>query len=144
MRRQNPIRARSALETAVREAEPPPSEAAQEAVHIVRRGDTLYSLGRRYGVSWQRLMAHNGLHDATELREGQVLKLPVMVGTAAGISPEGELLYTVQQGDNLYEIGLLYGMSWKRIAERNGISDPNRVQVGQVLRIPGKGGEASP
>ncbi len=131
-------------ETAMSEAEPAPPEGAEEAVHIVRRGDTLYSMGRRYGVSWQKLMAHNGLHDPTELREGQVLKLPAGAGTAAGISSEREVFYTVQEGDNLYEIGLLYGMSWKHIAEQNGISDPKQIRVGQVLRIPGNGGVTSP
>lgn len=131
-------------DTAVTGEETGAPEGVEEAVHIVRKGDTLYSLGRRYGVSWQKLMARNGLHDPTELREGQVLKLPGRVGTAVGVSPQGEVLYTVQQGDNLYEIGLLYGMSWKRIAERNGISDPNQVRVGQVLRIPVQGTGDSP
>lgn len=129
-------------ETGMQEGEPiPPDEgipSAEEPTHVVQRGDTLYSLGRRYGVPWQTLMAYNNLHDPTDLDVGQVLRIPAHAGTVLGPARDGETLYTVQQGDNLYEIGLLFGMSWKRIAERNGLTDAGQVFVGQVLRIPGK------
>jgi len=117
---------------------------AREPTHVVQRGDTLYSLGRRYGVSWQTLMTHNNLDDPTDLNVGQILRIPAEAGTAGGSVREGETLYTVQHGDNLYEIGLLFGMSWKRIAERNGIADPGQIFVGQVLRIPSKRSLHSP
>jgi LysM repeat protein len=42
----------------------------------------------------------------------------------------------VQAGENLYRIGLQYGLSWVAIAEYNGITDPNAIYVGQELRIP--------
>ena len=113
-------------ETAIREGEPVSSDEGilpeGEPTHVVQRGDTLYSLGRRYGVSWQTLMTHNNLHDPTNLNVGQVLRIPAGAGTAPGPDGDGETLYTVQYGDSLYEIGLLFGMNWKRIAERNGLA----------------------
>ena len=51
-------------------------------------------------------------------------------------TPGGELTHVVQAGENLYRIGLLYGLSWVAIAEYNGITDPNTITVGQELRIP--------
>jgi len=135
-------------ETGIKEEEPgPPDEGippAEEPTHVVQRGDTLYSLEQRYGVPWQTLMTYNNLHDPTNLDVGQILRIPAQAGTAGGPARDGETLYTVQQGDNLYEIGLLFGMSWKRIAERNGLTDPGQIFVGQVLRIPGKRGVHSP
>ena len=50
--------------------------------------------------------------------------------------PAGERVHVVQAGENLYRIGLLYGLSWGAIAEYNGITDPNAITVGQELRIP--------
>ena len=83
-------------------------------------------------------MSYNNLHDPTNLDVGQILRIPSKAGTAGGPARDDETLYTVQQGDNLYELGLLFGMSWKRIAERNGLTDAGKIFVGQVLRIPGK------
>ncbi len=45
--------------------------------------------------------------------------------------------HTVAAGENLYRIGLLYGISWLDLAEANGIVDPAGLSVGQVLVIPG-------
>src|SRR5690554_261900 len=46
--------------------------------------------------------------------------------------------YTVKPGDTLSEIALEYGLSWRELASYNKISDPTRMQVGTVLRIPSK------
>jgi LysM repeat protein len=51
-------------------------------------------------------------------------------------TPGGERIHIVQPGENLYRIGLLYGLSWVAIAEYNGITDPNTITAGQELRIP--------
>jgi len=46
--------------------------------------------------------------------------------------------YTVKPCDNLYRIGLAYGLSWTAIAQANGIPNANAIYVGQVLFIPGQ------
>ena len=43
--------------------------------------------------------------------------------------------YTVRPGDTLYRIGLEHGHSWRDLAAWNNLSDPNRIEVGQVLRV---------
>lgn len=47
-----------------------------------------------------------------------------------------ETIHVVQAGENLYRIGLQYGLSWVIIAQYNGITDPNAITVGQEIRIP--------
>jgi LysM repeat protein len=47
-----------------------------------------------------------------------------------------EITHVVQPGENLYRIGLIYGLSWVAIAEYNGIANANAIIVGQELRIP--------
>ena len=44
--------------------------------------------------------------------------------------------HVVQAGENLYRIGLQYGLSWVTIAQDNGITNPNNITVGQTLEIP--------
>lgn len=43
--------------------------------------------------------------------------------------------YTVRPGDTLYRIGLEQGQSWRDIAAWNGLTNPNLIEVGQVLRV---------
>jgi len=45
-------------------------------VHVVRRGETLSAVARRYGVSVQRLMEANGLVRGNSIRAGARLKVP--------------------------------------------------------------------
>ena len=44
--------------------------------------------------------------------------------------------YTIQPGDSISRIALKHGISSKALAEVNGITDPNKIRVGQVLKIP--------
>lgn len=53
-----------------------------------------------------------------------------------------ERVHVVQAGENLYRIGLQYGISWTVLAEYNNIANPNRVEVGQQIRIPPTEGAA--
>lgn len=55
---------------------------------------------------------------------------------------DGDIVYTVESGDTLSHIALHYygsagRSSYMKIAEANGISDPNKIRVGQKLKIPG-------
>lgn len=50
-------------------------------------------------------------------------------------TPSTEKTYTVQKGDTLSKIGTKTGISWKTIAELNGIKSPYVVKVGQVLKL---------
>lgn len=61
--------------------------------------------------------------------------------TATGPVPEGH--YRVQSGDNLYRIGLRFGQSAQTLAAWNNLSDPTKIEVGQVLRVRPKGGSGS-
>lgn len=54
------------------ETQPP----AGETVHVVVFGDTLYSIGQRYGFTVEELQVHNGILDATRIDIGQEIRIP--------------------------------------------------------------------
>lgn len=56
-------------------------------------------------------------------------------GGPLAVAPS-EQIYVVQAGDTLYKIAVAYSTTIPAIVEENGISDPDRVHVGQVLTIP--------
>jgi len=69
----------------------------------------------------------------------QVIKDAAMLNVT---DDDGDVIYTVKSGDTLSHIALHYygsagRSSYMKIAEANGISDPNKIRVGQVLKIPG-------
>ncbi len=75
--RTDPPRA-SAWGSAPRAEAPPtdaPAEASGPAVHVVGRGDTLFSLARRYGVTVETLRRLNGLTGSAGIEIGQRLRL---------------------------------------------------------------------
>ena len=121
----------------------------------VSRGDTLYGLSRRHGVSVAELMSVNGLNDSM-LRVGQRLYLPTRssggsrVRSASRAAPSAVVAtadapstwngsYQVRSGDSLYKIARQYGVRTSDLQRYNAITDPRRVMPGTVLRVPGGG-----
>lgn len=67
-------------------------------------------------------------------------------GCAGGSStpePDQPYYHEVAAGENLYRIGLRYGVPAREIARANGIHDVTQLRVGQLLLIPGWRGSAS-
>ncbi len=111
-------------------------------VHVVQRGENLFRIALRYGVTVDALAAANGLSNASRIYIGQRLVVPTGGSTAGPtMSPSG--VHVVQRGENLFRIALRYGMTYRTLAAANGIANPNRVYVGQRLVIPGRGSAPS-
>jgi len=73
-----------------------------------------------------------------------LLALALVLGLLAGITPAASAQscaarYVVQPGDNLFRIGLKFGLTTDVVARANYILNPNQIYVGQVLCIPGAG-----
>lgn len=76
-----------------------------------------------------------------------MLGIMVALLLAAGlIIPSGQAdaqscaaIHVVQPGENLFRIGLRYGVSWTVIQTVNGLTNPNHILVGRQLCIPGVG-----
>ena len=110
------------------------------ATHTVAVGENLYRIGLQYGISWVTLAELNGLDNPNDIKAGQELLL--VGGDDNGVptpeptpSPATETTYTVQEGDTLYYIGLIFDLSWVQIAEANGIVNPNSDNTNSRLGI---------
>ncbi|MGV3760345.1 MAG: LysM peptidoglycan-binding domain-containing protein [Actinomycetota bacterium] len=106
--------------------------------HVVVRGDTIGGIAARYGITQKQLIAANGLTGGV-VYVGQ--RLSLLPSTSAPTPPAaGGRTHTVAAGETLSTIARRYGTTIRAIAEANGISDPNRVRVGQRLSIPSSAG----
>ncbi|HZW55535.1 MAG TPA: LysM peptidoglycan-binding domain-containing protein [Nitrososphaerales archaeon] len=106
----------------------PPQSSSSPGTYTVQTGDTLYSIGSRYGVSWQSIAQANGISYPYLIYVGEHLHI--------GASSSSSSTYTVQSGDTLWAIGSRYGVSWQSIAQANGISSPYLIYAGEHLIIP--------
>lgn len=98
--------------------------------HKVRRGETLSHIALRYHTSVSELVAMNGLNSRHRIRIGQELRLPGRYPSPADYSGDS---YTVRRGDSLGVISARTGISQKQLMAMNGLSNPNRIYVGQSL-----------
>jgi LysM repeat protein len=103
-----------------------------ETIHIVQRGDTLYNIARRYGVTVQALRSYNNLRSDT-IYIGQRLLIP-----GGGPGPVEPAIHVVQRGDTLYSIARRYGTTVDAIKRANRLPS-DRIYVGQRLTIPVNG-----
>lgn len=109
-------------------------------IHVVQRGENLYRISLRYGTTVQAIAAANGIANPSRIYVGQRLVIPC--GSAP--PPGGGHVYTVRYGDTLYSIARRFGVSVQAITRANGITNPNRIYVGQRLIIPGGGSTLPP
>jgi LysM repeat protein len=109
----------------------------------VQAGDSLSSIARRNGTTVAALKSANALRSDT-IYVGQELLVPGNGATPPSMSgsrsprPSGTLGYTVVPGDTVSGIARRYGISTRELMAANGMTDPNKVFVGQQLVIPGQ------
>jgi len=107
---------------------------AQEKVHTVQRGETLYSIARSLGIKADDLIKYNGINDPSRLMAGQILKIP-SAGTSSPAA--GNKSYRVVKGDTLYSIAREFSVSVASIQELNSLSANYLLKEGDFLKIPG-------
>src|SRR5574344_965727 len=115
---------------------------------IVNEGDTLgtdviKTTGNSTGLHLH-FAIYNGSEyvDPTDYLQGK----KTLVGYAENIptptpTPSGETIYVVVKGDTLSRIASLYGTTYQKLAEYNGIANPNLIYPGQHIRIPEASGK---
>jgi len=125
---------------------------AQQVTHIVQPGENLFRIALRYGVDMDELSTVNNLTDARSIYSGQELIIPgltlpavegdtdVVEGTQEAVVENplvaaAPIVHTVQRGEILSQIAGQYGVTVEAVMQSNGISNPNRILVGEELQI---------
>jgi membrane-bound lytic murein transglycosylase D len=113
-------------------------------VHVVRRGESIWTIARRNNMDPRTLMRLNGKKPGDKIMPGEKL---IVSGTARGRSAEGDgaasgsepaakrVTHRVRSGDTLSSIARRYGVTIAQIASWNGISANRVLRVGQRLTI---------
>jgi membrane-bound lytic murein transglycosylase D len=114
-------------------------------VHVVRRGDTLWAVARRSGMSVNALAKMNGMKPSDTLRAGQKLRLSTtpaatatrttLASSSASDAGERPVTHTVRKGDTLSAIARLYQVTVAQITAWNGLTTRSLIKPGQKLTI---------
>ena len=105
-----------------------PSPTLPESTYEVQRGDTLYSIAAKYGLTVEELKESNNL-DTNILSIGQLLNIPTKEEVASNNT------YTVKKGDSLYSIAREFNTTVDEIKRINNLIS-NLLSIGQELKLP--------
>ncbi|MGN0728665.1 LysM peptidoglycan-binding domain-containing protein [Treponema sp.] len=113
-------------------------------IHTVEKGETYYSISRKYGISVEQLCVVNNLTVNDVLKVGQKLSIPgkseeTKKETQTSVSSNSERkfdTYTVQKGDTFYRIAKVNGISVDELKSLNNFDSDTVLKAGQRLKIP--------
>lgn len=105
----------------------------QDTLHVLRKGETLYSLSRTYDVPVSEIAKANKIADPNKLRAGQKLVIPVPAKSAGARSDASS--YTVKKGDTLFAIARAHGVTVSEIRALNNLSASAVIKPGDQLAL---------
>lgn len=143
----------------------PVSDVTPATTYTVGKGDSLWTIAKKNGISKADLAAANNLKTSAVLHVGQKLIIPskalpasapssqaasaapatsAPASTASASSATGEPIHhTVRPGETLGAIARKYGVKLGDIAVANNITDSKKIHPGQDLVIPARSSKAS-
>ena len=98
----------------------------------VQKGDTLSKIAKKFSTTVEELVVLNNITNPNVIRVGQKL---VIKGTVSVIADDEKDIYVVQKGDTLSRIARKFNTTVLALQTKNGIINPNKIAVGQVLKV---------
>jgi spore germination protein len=94
-------------------------------IHVVRSGESIYSISRLYGVPSSKIISDNELSNPNQLVVGQTIVIMT-----------DRIPHYVRPGQSLYSIALAYKVPFKDLVNANPNINPNQLVPGQIIYVP--------
>ena len=110
--------------------EEPKTQLTSELIYVVKSGDTLSAIAKKYDTTYQKLAEYNGIENPDIINVGQVIKIP----SSNSNTPSVEY-YTIKKGDTLSAIAKKYDTTVDKLVKLNNIKDPDKIYTGDKIRV---------
>ena len=108
------------------------SDDKNNTIYIVRKGDTLTSIAKRFNTTVNNIVKNNNIINPNLIYPGQRL---IIAKSTSNISTK-YITYTVRRGDSLWKIANRFNTTVNELAYINGIRNVNRIYINQKIRVP--------
>lgn len=120
---------------------------AEKTIYTIKKGDTLYQIGKRYGIEWKEIVKVNPELNVKSLKIGSTINIPELkkVGvpkaekafaTLNEAKTNGTQKYQIEKGDTLWAISRKYHTSVESLLNLNQNIDPKQLVIGSTIKIP--------
>ena len=101
-------------------------------IHVVKKGDTLSSISKKYSIKKESIIEVNNLLDENYIFIGQNLKI---IENLIPSNINNTYYHEIKKGENLTEIANKYNISLSELVEINDIENQNILEVGTKLKL---------
>ena len=109
------------------------AQANAATVHVVKRGETVQSIAKKYGISITTVLSINKLSATAIIFPGQRLAIGSVIPKQS--KPVTPAMHTVQAGETLASIANHYGISLSNLLSMNGFTESSLVYGGQTIKL---------
>lgn len=113
----------------------PAAAPGKPRVYTVKRGDTLWGVARKHGVTVPALASANGLSSKSQLTAGSRLEIPGAGGATAPAGESTRMTYKVRSGDTLSEIAEKFNVSVRQLMSWNNLRSSSSLRAGQRIVV---------
>lgn len=117
------------------EGQAPPPTPLPPSTHLVKSGQTPWTIAAIYGLSLTDFLWYNGLPEDAILQPGDEVLIRMPEGFVPPPTPTPQLSHIVRSGDTLWGVAISYGLSLEQLLAYNNLPAEALLSIGQELWI---------
>ena len=114
--------------------EPPPTP-TPPASHVVRQGDSLWTIAAWYKLSLEELLWLNSMEEDSLVQEGDEVRIRLLPGEQPPATATPQTSHIVQAGDTAWGISVLYGLALEQLLSFNSLTENSVLNIGDKLFV---------
>ena len=103
--------------------------------HLVKSGETLWSISRKYGIAYQQLLSSNPGIQPSQIKAGKRIRIPSRNSAHKNSQNNNSRSYIVQNGDTIYSLSRKFNIPVSEVRRLNSFSKGYHLKLGERVRL---------